>query len=361
MSRCLIVCIDGTWNSSAEKSRYFSYPTNVERIGQLLVNDGERQQVIYLPGVGTGGFVDRVIGGIWGAGSNERLLSGYRFLCENYREGDRLAFFGFSRGAFAVRAIIGVIARLGILRFDQLEHVPKAVSLYRRPLWMGDAKLRSFRESYCLHVKPEIAFVGVWDTVIRYGPLLLPIRGVIELTMRRHFGLYDHRIPAFVRRFCHALALDEQRAAFWPWRAAGQGILPDQVEEVWFAGSHSDVGGGYKESGPADFPLSWISEHAAKADLLFQRMPSVGSSSHTAHLNPSRVGPWRFISSRSRVVKDSDSIDDSVELRVRDSDYWPNAKLPDNICQRIKGILPELVNDPATRPDPFPDFRLQFH
>jgi uncharacterized protein (DUF2235 family) len=108
MSRCLIVCIDGTWSSSAEKSRYFFYPTSVERISQLLVNDSKRQQIDYLPGVGTGGLVDRVIGGIWGAGSNERIRSGYRFLCENYREGVRLAFFGFNRGAFTVRAIIGL-------------------------------------------------------------------------------------------------------------------------------------------------------------------------------------------------------------------------------------------------------------
>jgi uncharacterized protein (DUF2235 family) len=100
MPRNLVVCIDGTWNSNAEKSQFFSHPTNVERISKVLIDDGRKQRVIYRPGVGTQGIVDRVIGGVWGAGSTERICDGYRFLCESYEPGDRIALFGLDLTRF---------------------------------------------------------------------------------------------------------------------------------------------------------------------------------------------------------------------------------------------------------------------
>jgi uncharacterized protein (DUF2235 family) len=328
MPRCLIVCIDGTWNSSADTSKFSSFPTNVERISKLLINDGKSQRVIYRHGVGTQGFVDRVVGGAWGSGSAKAICDGYRFLCENYEAGDRLALFGFSRGAFAVRSIIGVLARVGVLRAEHIDHVPEAVSLYRRPLWMVDSKLQSFTKKYCYDWKLEIMFVGVWDTVIRYGPILVPIRAALELGMRQHFGLFDQKIPALVKRLCHALALDESRAAFWPWRASAQDLRSEQVEEMWFAGSHSDVGGGYRNSSASEFSLRWISERAANEGLQFHQMPPIGENSHLAPLNPSRVKFWRILMPRVRIVEDSDRLHDSVEKRMQTTSYRPAAKLP---------------------------------
>lgn len=338
MARCLIVCIDGTWNSSAEKPNPFSQPTNVARISELLINDGKRQLVIYRPGVGTSGFVDQFIGGVWGAGSTERICDGYRFLCKNYKPGDRLAFFGFSRGAFAVRSIIGVLTKVGVLRSDQLHLVRKAVSLYREPYWNNHLKLHSFAKRYCHEWNPTIMFVGLWDTVIRYGPVLAPFRGILKFALKRPFGLFDQTIPAKVRHFCHALALDECRSAFWPWRVSNEKLAPEQVlEEMWFAGSHTDVGGGYSDSRSAEFPLRWIAEHAANAGLEFHQRPIVSKDSHLAPLNPSRVSFWRILPSRRRIVQGSDRLHNSVKLRAQTASYRPIARLPKSILCHLTG------------------------
>src|SRR5947209_12930811 len=109
MARRLVVCIDGTWNSTAEQAKYFCAPTNVQRISELLVND-ECQRVFYLPGIGTGSPTDRFLGGVWGAGTTRRIYDGYRILCENWQPHDAIVLIGFSRGAFAVRWITGVMA-----------------------------------------------------------------------------------------------------------------------------------------------------------------------------------------------------------------------------------------------------------
>jgi uncharacterized protein (DUF2235 family) len=331
MPRNLIVCIDGTWNSSAEESRFRSYPTNVERISKLLVNDGERQRVVYRPGVGTRGHIDRLIGGVWGAGTRRLICDGYRFLCEHYELGDRLALFGFSRGAFQVRAILGIIARIGVLRFDQLEYVPKAVSLAQRPLWMSRGSISAFSAAHC-HRVDQITFVGVWDTVIRYGPFLRPVRKTLELARRTQFGLIDNRIPDRVLHLCHALALDECRGAFRPWRAIG---AKQQVEELWFAGTHSDVGGGYADTGLSEFPLQWMIERAQYCGLVFQRTPSVSENCDLAVVNPSRVGIWRFLRTQRRLVEDSDNLHASVKRRMRAGLYQPVARLPKSILDSI--------------------------
>jgi uncharacterized protein (DUF2235 family) len=330
MSRLLIVCIDGTWNSSAEESRFKSYPTNVERISKLLISDGKKQLVIYRPGVGTRGYVDRVIGGVWGAGSTQLICDGYRFMCEHYEPGDRVALFGFSRGAFIVRSIVETIARVGILRHSELHYVGEAVLRARRirnPFSTRLARNQAFSEQHC--VRPDqVTFVGVWDTVIRYGPILPPVRLILEWVRRIHFGLLDQRVPRLVRHFCHALALDESRAAFWPWRDAFEEYWLDEdlVEEMWFAGTHSDVGGGYSDSGLSAFPLQWMIERAKWVGLVF----------HDNEIPfPSRAGLWRFLRSRRRILEDSDRIHDSVERRMRNSSYRPVAKLPKSILSGI--------------------------
>lgn len=334
MPRRLIVCIDGTWNSSAEKSRQFSYPTNVWRISQLLLNDGQTQRVIYVPGVGTQGFADRVIGGVWGEGTTQRICDGYRFLCEGYEAGDQISLFGFSRGAFAARSIIGLLINLGVLRSDQLHYVREALALYRRDHRREEAQ--AFAETHCHEVKPEITFVGVWDTVVRFGPLLAPLQDLLVSVLKERFGLYDHQIPHTVKHFCHALALDERRAAFWPWRAERlKGSPRDQVEETWFAGVHSDVGGGYPDTRLADFPLRWICERAAAAGLVFHHMPTVSDDSYLARPHRSRRGLWRVLPSRRRIVQESDCLHDSVERKMRSTSYRPAARLPKQLLTRL--------------------------
>jgi uncharacterized protein (DUF2235 family) len=334
MARRLIICIDGTWNSNAERSRFFSYPTNVARISQLLLDDGMTQRVIYIPGIGTKGLADRVVGGVWGAGITKLACAGYRFLCEQYQSGDEICLFGFSRGAFAVRSIGGLLINFGVLRRDRLESIREAMDLYRRTRNPRETS-HAFRRSHCLEEKPPIAFVGVWDTVIRFGPLVAPLAIALESFLGR-FGLVDHRIPHTVRYFCHALALDERRAAFWPWRAEKHDQSPpDQIEEMWFAGSHSDVGGGYLDSRLAEIPLRWMCERASAAGLVFDHLPSVGEDSALAPLHSSRGGLWQMLPSRRRIVDDSDRLHHSVERRMQCTSYRPAARLPEQMLMSL--------------------------
>jgi uncharacterized protein (DUF2235 family) len=343
MARRLVLCIDGTWNSRAEEARFFCYPTNVQRISELLVNDGEQQRVFYLRGCGTGNLVDRFIGGVWGAGIQGRIRDGYRLLCENYREGDQIALIGFSRGAFAVRQITGIMALIGLLRSDRLHLFDQAISLSMRPF----AHHRSvnfrrerylFAEKHC-HLLVPVRFVGAFDTVVRYGPFLALLRIVLGRAIRRHIGLRDHKAPWFIIRIAHALALDECRIAFPPWRYEQPEDGRQQVEEMWFAGSHSDVGGGYADSRAAEFSLRWIAESARDAGFKFIEMPHVGDCSHCAPLHPSRTGIWRFLPSLRRVVQESDRIHPSVELRVKVKGYRPIVRPPIWQTERTRSMV----------------------
>jgi uncharacterized protein (DUF2235 family) len=349
MYRLLIVCIDGTWNSNEERYRTFSKPTNVQRISRLLEDNDDGyvgrkgfvpQRVLYRPGVGTQGFVDRVVGGVWGTGSIFRVCDGYRFLCENYMPGDEIAFFGFSRGAFAVRSIIGVLTNLGVLRADRAHFAPEAVSLtYRERSENHSAdwkRLFAFAKEHCHAETPNVRFVGLWDTVIRYGPLMPPFKWLLRSATKRHFGLFDHQAPPCVKKVCHALALDERRAAFWPWRFEKRLFEKDldvwyqTIEEVWFAGAHSDVGGGYEDSRAAEIPLTWMIERAERRGLRF-RLPPPPAFNHDCSAplhDESQFWPWRFLPSRQRLVLASDQIHESVRARTSLLGYQPAAKMP---------------------------------
>jgi uncharacterized protein (DUF2235 family) len=147
MSRYLILCIDGTWNTALEGATHHSHRTNVARVHQLLTNDGERQCVMYLPGIGTKGSFDRMLGGVWGGGITDRMREGYEFLCRNYRIGDRIGLFGFSRGAFAARAIVGLIANFGLLRLEHLDKINDAIRLYRKPRSRWGSKIMIFADN----------------------------------------------------------------------------------------------------------------------------------------------------------------------------------------------------------------------
>ena len=247
-----------------------------------------------------------------------------------------MALFGFSRGAFAVRSILTVLARVGLLRADQLDadqrdRVAEAIRLARRPLWMGREKIETFVRDYS--ERPVLVrFVGVWDTVIRYGPFLAPVRTALELSRQTHFGLFDQRVPFFVGQFRHAIALDEARASFFPWRIEIQKGQPH--EEVWFAGSHSDVGGGHADARLSQITLSWMAERAADAGVHFDKMPAVEEDSYLGEIYPSRSGYWRFLPSLARTVQESD-LHELVERRMREKDYSPLATLPEGLGRRL--------------------------
>ncbi|MDF3010573.1 MAG: hypothetical protein K0S03_1369, partial [Burkholderiales bacterium] len=218
----LILCCDGTWNSADQERNGTPCPTNVVKLGyRVAKRDGDIPQLIYYDqGVGTGNTLDRASGGAFGDGLEENIHDAYRFLVANYEPGDELYLFGFSRGAFTVRSIGGMIRKCGILE---------------RPM--------QFRKSCSLiHEEPiPIRMIGVWDTV---GSLGIPLRGLRWLTRREH-QFHDTELSGSVQVACHALAIDERRAPFAPTLWDYKPKPGQQVEQVWFCGAHSDVGGGY--------------------------------------------------------------------------------------------------------------------
>ena len=287
MAKNIVICSDGTGNS-AIKGR----GTNVFKMFESVDLNGHRfdhkltaQVAIYDDGVGTESFkVAKVLGGAVGYGLSRNVKQLYKELCRIYDPGDRLFLFGFSRGAFTIRTLAGFIVTLGILKVasttrDELERkVRKAYKEYRHcyrtslmKLFLGapeKSATQRYREAHS-HGNESIAFIGVWDTVDAVG-LPLNIANVVNTTIYQ-FKFPNLVLSSAVERAYHALAIDDERQSFHPllWDQSGQQRPGQEIEQVWFAGVHSNVGGGYPKQGMSLVALDWMMEKAAAAGLRF--------------------------------------------------------------------------------------------
>jgi uncharacterized protein (DUF2235 family) len=261
--RRLVVCSDGTWKSAESKE-----PTNVVIFAQALPGvapDGIEQRHFYDPGVGTGSFIDRVSGGAFGSGLSENVKDAYGWLVTNYEPGDEIFLVGFSRGAYTVRSAAGLIRKCGLLRREHADRIRAAYDLYRQRDRSPDSdEARAFRERFSRAV--EIAFLGVWDTV---GSLGVPLVGLRLLT-RLPYRFHDTELTGIVKRAYHAVAIDERRRAFDPALWTNAPKPGQQIEQVWFAGVHSNIGGGYPDRGLSDIALLWMIDRARAAGLSFK-------------------------------------------------------------------------------------------
>jgi uncharacterized protein (DUF2235 family) len=265
----LVVCCDGTWNRPDQIDKGVAAPTNVAKLALAVAEQdaaGNPQLLHYQAGVGTR-RMEHLLGGGLGAGLSRNVKECYRFVVENYAPGDELYFFGFSRGAFTARSTVGLVRNAGILRPEHRERVEQAYALYRNPRRdsaPGGIVAELFRRSYS-HDGVHVHFVGVWDTV---GALGIPIDGFRPPLLSRLWAFHDTKLSRYVRNAFHAVAIDERRGPFKPtlWEqqndAAGQ-----TLEQVFFAGVHCDVGGGYREPELSDIPLGWMAEKARACDL----------------------------------------------------------------------------------------------
>lgn len=265
----LIVCCDGTWNRADQEHDGIPCPSNVIKIAfRIAKRDGSTDQVLfYDQGVGTGNLIDRFSGGAFGEGLVDNIFDAYRFLIANYEPGDELFVFGFSRGAYTARSLCGMIRKCGILKRSAVMHYSEALRRYRDESRPDDADPIAFRtkNSVVGNDPIPITFLGVWDTV---GALGIPLQGLRWLTRRDH-QFHDTQLSGSVKRAYHALAIDERRASFEPtlWD-----YVPKDgqvVKQVWFAGAHSDVGGGYTVGSLSDISLGWMIEGAKEAGLAF--------------------------------------------------------------------------------------------
>ena len=295
--RNIVLLSDGTGNSSAKLMK-----TNVWRMYEAVDLTKGDQLALYDNGVGTSSFKPlAILGGALGWGLKRNVRTLYMFACANYQPGDRLFAFGFSRGAFTIRVLMSLIADQGLIT------AAKGGELKRQARWAYRAYRRTFNPTKGLvtplrairdwvlkkaergrpydvqaNARPDIDFVGLWDTVDAYGlPMDEMTRGWDKWVWPLSFG--DHSRPDKVNKICHAVALDDERHTFHPvlfdeskepeFDTTG----PEKLTQVWFAGVHSNVGGGYPDDSLAHVSLRWMADEARAKGLV---------------LHPHATGEW---------------------------------------------------------------------
>lgn len=213
MKKRIVICADGTWNRP-EKNLTQDFPTNVLKLARAISPigaDGVPQQVFYDWGVGS--YYDPVVGGATGKGMHKNIMDDYRYIVQNYKPGDELYLFGFSRGAYTVRCLCGLINNVGIVTRPDAHLIQQAFDHYKNPAraYKPDGeKSIEFREAHS-HPSRSVEFVGVWDTV---GAMGIPISFLGLFDDRDEF--YDTKLGRNVHVARHAMAIDERRIDFTP-------------------------------------------------------------------------------------------------------------------------------------------------
>jgi uncharacterized protein (DUF2235 family) len=319
----IIVCCDGTWNKPGIEDRGQPVETNVEKIYKAIDNDNTpvKQVKYYGQGVGTSFAVtDKFLGGGTGLGIDRNIKDAYKFLMWSYEPGDEIYLFGFSRGAYTVRSLAGFIRNCGIIQPAYLNLVNEGYSLYRdrTDLTHPDSDLmKAFKKSYGIELETNIKFLGVWDTV---GALGIPVRWFDWWNRRYQF--HDVKLGKQIQYAYHALALDERRKAFSPalWEMTKE-RSHQTCEQVWFPGSHSNVGGGYADTGLSDIALKWMIDKAEDTGLIFDKnyMKKLNCNSK-GELRDSLTGFFRIT---GQILRDiNDEINEQID-KVIDNDTKP--------------------------------------
>jgi uncharacterized protein (DUF2235 family) len=345
----IVICCDGTWSVPDQHcDGGLPCPTNVTKTAMsVLPHDqkGVRQAVFYGRGIGTGRW-DHLTGGAFGVGISEHILDAYTFLIDEYAPGDELFLFGFSRGAYTARSLAGLIRNCGILRREFRDHVPDAYALYRRrddESKPAAVESQLFRKTYSHEADAaatRVHFIGVWDTV---GALGIPI-GALGWISRRvlHLQFHDVHLSSYVANAFQALAIDERRRAFQPtlWTQQAHAIN-QRVEQVWFAGVHSNVGGGNADPGLSDLTFLWMRDRATECGLEFDPRAVSAHPDFMGPISESWRGIYRLIPPRRREI-DATGTPPAFEYahcspmrRREESTYDP----------------PNLASDPIPSPD----------
>jgi len=371
MAKRLVVCCDGTWDVPDNLHHGVAAPTNVAKLALGVATDeASGQELFYEPGVGTTPD-ERILGGAFGYGLSRNVRSCYRFLAQKYEPpDDELFLFGFSRGAYTARSLAGLIRNCGILKQEHVDQVDEAFAFYRdRTSQTHPSALASqiFRKMYS-HPQGDIHFIGVWDTVGALGiPAELP--GWEWLSHHLHgweqeWGFHDTRLSSHVRYAYQALAIDEEREPFrptlWDQDPTAQG---QTLEQVWFAGVDTEVGGGSSNTGLSDIPLLWMVEQAKAAGLAFSSGLVVGAPdgaggeiapNYAGPIVDSRRGFWHALRPYQGLTEawvhaaPAQSVASSAVRRLRErvDDYSPPG---------LEGYLSDPDPTPVTEQGPVPD------
>ena len=275
----------------------------MSKLYEAIDTEGLPRQIrFYDNGVGTSS--NKYLKGITGAfgfGLRKNVLDLYEFLARHWQPGDQIYIFGFSRGAATVRGFAGMLQECGLLwidgdhpdckcfdedRFQALLDLAMDAYRTRRDPGVNPAASKAFQDSVAasaggFHLEPRVPvrMIGVWDTVSALGfptgwhGWLDPIFKGLERVADRWFphSFYNYRLDDRVGHACHALAIDDERRTFHPmvWNEIDE-PRPQHLEQVWFVGMHSNIGGGYPRTGLASVTLDWMLAHAAIQELRFQ-------------------------------------------------------------------------------------------
>jgi uncharacterized protein (DUF2235 family) len=338
MPKNIVLFIDGTWNEKGHALK--NEDTNVHKL--WLDAKGHPDQVCeHLDGIGTD-LGRRVVGGLFGSGMSDLVKKAYRFLSTEYVEGDCVYLFGFSRGAFAARSVAGFVDAVGLLlqrvasedKLNELAYdnlIETAYAIYENGTDRDQSPIKEYlRDLHFSEGRPStedgtvlpIYFLGVWDTVPALG---LPGRTAMfsaPFTEHHMTGL-----PGNVTFARHALALHELRRAYrpllwescdpterWVCNESGTGYRP-KLQQMWFAGAHSDVGGGYRKREWSDVTLDWMASEARESGLRLRDWPrKVGRKLPDSMIhNP--IQKWSAFALPSRTV-------DSSSIGLKWQDYF---------------------------------------
>lgn len=329
MGKRIVVCADGTWNRP-EKNPKKDFPTNVLKLARAIKpvgSDQTPQQVFYDWGIGS--YHDSLIGGATGRGINKNIMDDYRYIVQNYSPGDEIYLFGFSRGAYTIRCLCGLINNCGIIKRKDAKEIQKAFNFYKTG---GSAKKpngpksREFRARYShSESSRQVKFVGVWDTV---GAMGIPISFLGLFDKKDEF--YDTKIGTNVIIARHAMAIDELREDFEPTTWTPNGEM--DLQQVWFAGAHSNIGGSYKPdkdgSLASDYALAWMIKEAHQAGLAVEpHIKQRLTQNPTTKLTESRSKWYKLKAKNFRPIdhkKGPVLIHESVKQRYDlDGDYRP--------------------------------------
>ncbi len=297
----IVICCDGTGNEYGKNN------TNVVNMFSLAKRTNS-QTTFYDPGVGTGGWEYEEESGFLkakadlatGHGLQKNVLDAYRYLMSHYREGDKLFLFGFSRGAFTARSLGGMLHKCGLLEPGSDNLVEYASKIYNTK---GNQSIASgFKDTFSRSC--PVHFIGVWDTVE-------------SLLMNAGKKFHDTCLNSEVSFGYQAISIDERRKDFpiCMWNESDS--AGPFIEQVWFAGVHSDVGGWYDERGLSNITMQWMLQKAKSAgldvdDALVASMPG----DHNDKIHESYSGFWKFRGSRARKIPEGALIHKSVFDRI---------------------------------------------
>jgi len=320
-SKRIVICADGTWNDPEDKN-----PTNVLRVARAIkpvADDGVKQVVFYDWGVGS--YYAKIRGGMVGLGIMKNIQDGYRFIVQNFNEGDRIFLFGFSRGAYTVRCLNGLLNNCGILRRPRANLIPTAFRMYKKRSAPPSSKeAGDWREENAYgRSRSMVDFIGVWDTV---GSLGVPTRVLAFMDEKDLF--YDHELGSNVKVARHAVSIDERREDFEPTLWTRKEAI--DIRQVWFAGVHADVGGGYAPTPEgrllSDIPLAWMARQARDAGLESEsHLLSGAELDSNAPLHRSHRGFWKVLGKRVRQIPAESVMHVSVRERYQTTGYSPKA------------------------------------